>query len=73
MKRFHFERKEVCVAVADLPLHIKEYTPEQIRKYSELFQKELMRSQIYWRYIDYDREEDALFAYTDGDWECKEN
>lgn len=37
MKRFHFERKEVCVAIADLPLHIKEHTPEQIKKYSELF------------------------------------
>lgn len=73
MKRFHFEQKETCVAVAYLPAHTKEYTPEQIEKFSVLFKDELARLQISWWRIHYDREEDTLFAYTYDGWECVEN
>lgn len=73
MKRFHYEQKDVCVAVADLPVHTIEYTPGQMIKFTTLFEKELERLQISWRRIEYNREKDALFAYTDGDWKCVEN
>ena len=73
MKRFHYEQKDLCVAVADLPTHTKEYTPKQIREYIELFQNELDRLQISWWHIKYDREKDTIFAYAHGDWKCVEN
>lgn len=73
MKRFHYERKDECVAVADLPFHTKAYTPEQIMKFIALFQDELNRLQISWWRIYYDREEDALFACTRDSWKCVEN
>lgn len=73
MKRFHYEQKDVCVAVADLPIHIKEYTPEQMIKFTTLFKKELERLQISWSFIKHNQKEDVLFAYTNGDWECVEN
>ena len=73
MKRFHYEQKDVCVAVADLPIHTIEYTPGQMIKFTTLLEKELERLQISWRRIEYNREKDALFAYTNGDWECVEN
>lgn len=72
MKRFHFEL-DVCVAVADLPTRTKEYTPEQMTKFIALFQDELNRLQISWWRIYYDREENALFAYTRDGWKCVEN
>lgn len=73
MKRFHYEQKDVCVAIADLPFHTKEYTPEQMTKFIALFKYELNRLQISWWRIYYDREKNALFAYADGDWKCVEN
>lgn len=73
MKRFHYEQKDVYVAVADLPIHIKEYTPEQMIKFTTLFKKELERLQISWSYIEHNRKENALFAYTTGNWKCVEN
>lgn len=73
MKRFHYEQKDVCVAVADLPTRTKECTPEQMTKFIALFKKELERLQISgWR-IYYDREENALLAYTRDGWKCVEN
>lgn len=73
MKRFHYEQEDVCVAIADLPFHTKEYTPEQMIKFTVLFKKELERLQISWRFIEYKREKDALFAYANGDWKCVKN
>lgn len=73
MKRFHFDRKEVCVAIADLPLHKDKYSNEQIMNFIDLFTKRLNKEQIPYWHIEYDIEEDALFAYDNGDWECKEN
>ena len=72
MKKFHYEQN-ICVAVADLPTHTKEYTPKQMMKFKALFQNELNRLQISWCRIYYDREENALFAYTRDGWKCVEN
>ena len=73
MKRFHYEQKNLCVVVADLPAHTKEYTPKQITKFIPLFQDELNRLQISWWRIYYNKEEDALFAYAQDCWKCVEN
>lgn len=73
MKRFHYEQKDVCVAVANLPFHMKEYTPEQMIKFIALFKDELNRLQISWLFIEYNREKNALFAHANADWKCVEN
>lgn len=73
MKRFHFTKRDVCVATAELPLYKDKYSTKQIMEFVDLFRKRLNKEQIPYWHIEYDVDENALFAYTQGDFECVEN
>ena len=55
MKRFHFTKRDVCVATAELPLYKDKYSTKQIMEVVDLFRKRLNKEKIpYWNIEYYD-------------------